>query len=229
MIKIFHLIPFKKQLIVLAFSCLFSLAFIEFRIFYFKNKYNHFLVWNLFLALVPLLIAYVSFIYYKVRRKIDLVLIIFLLIWLLFFPNAPYIVSDFIHLKPKKGIPIWYDICLFYSFSWNGMLSGIMSLRLIQILISDRFNKLIGWLIVLAIAPLASFGIYLGRFYRWNSWDIVNDPVHIIYESLKILGNVYNDIKISSFLLIVSLGILVAYAFVISLGSLNLNSKKEEI
>ena len=227
--KLINKIPFKRQVIILLFSCFLSICLIEFRVTYFKNKYNHFLIWNLILALVPLLLAYISFIYYYARRrKIDIILIILFFCWLLFFPNAPYIVSEFIHLKPKKGIPIWFDILLFYSFSWNGMFSGIISLRLIQIMIQDRFNMFIGWILIILIMPLASFGIYLGRFYRWNSWDILNDPIIMLQDSFNIFMKIYSNSNLFNFLSVMSLSILIAYILVISLASLNIEHYSKE-
>jgi uncharacterized membrane protein len=222
--KLLHKIPFKRQVLILLFSCFLSISLIEFRVIYFKNKYNYFLIWNLILGLVPLGLAYISFVYYFMRkRKIDIILILIIFFWLLFFPNAPYIVSDFIHLKPKKGIPIWFDILLFYSFSWNGMLSGIMSLRLIQIIIQDKFNVFIGWMIIILIMSLASFGIYLGRFYRWNSWDVLNDPIIMLQDSLKIFLKIYSNSNLFNFLSMMSLGILTAYILVISLAHLSID------
>lgn len=221
--------PFKRHLFILSCSCLLSIVLIEFRVAYFKNIYNQYLKWNLFLAIIPLIISYVSFMYFYVRkRKLDIILIFLFLVWLLFFPNAPYIISDLVHLKPKKGIPIWFDICMFFSFAWNGIIAGIISMRIFQIIIEERFNKITGWFFVLSTIPLSAFGIYLGRFLRWNSWDLFKDPLFYFNQSIEILISIGKNIELLGFLTFISIGILLAYILVISFAYLNFKFEKEK-
>jgi uncharacterized membrane protein len=108
------------------------------------------------------------------------------------------------------------------------MFSGIISLRLIQIMIQDRFNMFIGWILIILIMPLASFGIYLGRFYRWNSWDILNDPIIMLQDSFNIFMKIYSNSNLFNFLSVMSLSILIAYILVISLASLNIEHYSKE-
>ncbi|TGK17786.1 DUF1361 domain-containing protein [Leptospira stimsonii] len=147
-------------------SCLLSLLFIELRVSISGKQSYVFLKWNLLLALIPVGIAYFLLLYYKIRkRSIDIVFVLLVFTWLVFFPNSPYIVSDFIHLKPKTGIPLWFDILLIFSFAWNGLFSGYLSLRIIHNVFEDKFNALIHWMFVLTVAPLTALGVYIGRFY----------------------------------------------------------------
>jgi uncharacterized membrane protein len=128
------------------------------------------IVWNLLLAWLPLAFAYLA-----VRpRPTPLPLrLAYCLAWLLFLPNAPYLVTDMIHLTYGSGIPLLYDVVLLFSAA----LCGIVSLRWIQAAVAARLGTWPGRLFVLASLGMAGFGIYLGRYLHWNSWDIVLRPV----------------------------------------------------
>ena len=134
-----------------------------------------FLVWNLFLALLPAVFA-VLFARAMNRGSHALVRAIWFVLWLLFLPNAPYIVTDFIHLAPQPNVPLWFDIALLLSFAGTGLLLGYSSVADVQSAIAARFGRVAGWSIAFASLVLSGFGIYLGRFLRWNSWDAMTDP-----------------------------------------------------
>lgn len=132
-----------------------------------------FLNWNLFLAFIPWFLSTYAIIY-KSTNKYFLAILIFT--WLLFFPNSPYILTDLFHLRNNKSAPIWFDLMLILSFAWNGLLYGFISLMDIEKIISSYINK--KWINLMSISFLflGAFGIYLGRFLRWNSWDIFQNP-----------------------------------------------------
>lgn len=139
-----------------------------------------FLIWNLFLAWIPLLIAH-----HLEKNKRSLSLIYFTamsLIWLLFFPNAPYIITDLLHLKPRNSIPLWYDLGMLFSFALTGFALGLWSLRKMHLAFEDRFSAGSAKILVLLSVFLGAFGIYLGRFLRWNSWDILADPLELLRD-----------------------------------------------
>lgn len=139
-----------------------------------------FLAWNLVLAFIPLLLTVV------LQRKKSLHnnrygLLLLSFVWLLFLPNAPYIITDFFHLK--KGIlymPEWFDVLLLTSFAWTGVLAGLIAMTVMQQLWEQRFSAAKGRLFIIFSALLSGFGIYLGRFLRFNSWDIVQHPFDLI-------------------------------------------------
>ena len=133
-----------------------------------------FLSWNLILAIVPA-VAAVLF----VRAKSRVAQICWFVIWILFLPNASYIVTDFIHLYPKPGVPLWYDIALLLSFAGTGLLLGYGSIADVQQNIAQRFGERTGWALAFAALLLSGFGIYLGRFARLNSWDALTDPLDL--------------------------------------------------
>jgi uncharacterized membrane protein len=134
-----------------------------------------FLVWNLILAWVPLLLALV--VYDRYRRGSPLArLAPALVLWLLFMPNAPYIVTDFVHLSAASPAPLWFDGVELSAFAWTGMLLGFVSLYLLHAVARRRFGTLTGWAGVLVVLALVSAGVYLGRVERWNSWDLLTQP-----------------------------------------------------
>ena len=137
------------------------------------------LIWNLFLAWIPFVIAYFAYILSWRRLWMYLAIPAFAFLWLIFFPNAPYILTDLQHLgEAPANVPVWYDVIMLVWFSWTGMLLGIVSLNLMQEIIRREFGRWFGWIFVLLVAGLSSAGIYVGRFVRLNSWDILNNPTY---------------------------------------------------
>jgi uncharacterized membrane protein len=134
-----------------------------------------FLVWNLILAWVPLILALVVYDGYRRTRSL-LWLSPFLALWLIFLPNAPYIVTDFVHLSPSSRAPLWFDGVELSAFAWTGMLLGFVSLYLVHAVLRHRFGAPAGWFVVLCVLGLASVGVYLGRVKRWNSWELITQP-----------------------------------------------------
>jgi uncharacterized membrane protein len=131
-----------------------------------------FLWWNLFLAFVPWTIATLT----RVREiRSRWLLGILLVLWVAFFPNAPYILTDFVHLQPNWGAPLWFDLILILSFAFAGMLYGFVSLHILEERFLSRFSTFWGSAISVGLIYLSCFGIYLGRFLRWNSWDLVDN------------------------------------------------------
>jgi uncharacterized membrane protein len=112
--------------------------------------------------------------------------------WLLFFPNAPYILTDLFHLRLKSNVPIWFDLLLILSFAWVGLLYGFMSLWDIEKILSQKINRKFVPVISLFLLFLGSFGIYLGRYLRWNSWDIIREPFELFYDISDRFLNPFN-------------------------------------
>lgn len=134
-----------------------------------------FLVWNLFLAAVPAMAS--TMLGRAARDRANpLVQLGWFALWLLFLPNAPYIVTDFIHLGPRPPVPFWFDIALFVSCAGTGLMLGYAATAEVQRVVAARFGAPISWVVALGALFLSGFGIYLGRFMRWNSWDVVARP-----------------------------------------------------
>jgi uncharacterized membrane protein len=98
------------------------------------------------------------------------------LTWLIFFPNAPYILTDLQHLSnPASEVLVWYDVILMIWFVFTGLFLGMVSLFLMQEIVRREFGRWFGWGFVLVVAGLTSMGVYMGRFLRWNSWDVLGN------------------------------------------------------
>jgi uncharacterized membrane protein len=145
------------------------------RVVYTQHFAYRFLLWNLLLAWIPMLLALLA---WRFRRNSFLALSAGFL-WLLFLPNAPSLVSDLIHLKPKSEAPMWYDMVMLFSFAFAGLALGLHSLHLVRGLVKRRFGLLSSWVFTLAVVALSGLGIYIGRFLRWNSWEIFLHPLRL--------------------------------------------------
>lgn len=146
------------------------------------------LIWNLFLAWIPFMLAY--FAHAVSWRRVTLYLIIpsIAFLWLIFYPNAPYMLTDLQDLARRaSGAPLWYDVIIIVWSSWTGMLLGVISLYLMQDIIIRSFGRAAGWIFVFVISALSSFGIYIGRFVRLNSWDILQAPGETAQEILGVI------------------------------------------
>ncbi len=147
------------------------------------------MIWNLFLAWLPLLLALAARVLYSTHRWLRYPAFALCAgLWLLFFPNAPYMLTDLIHLRPDSIVPLWYDALLLLAFAWTGLLLGFISLYLMQSLVAQSLGRIPGWLFALGSLGLSAFGIYLGRFLRWNSWDV-------FYTPLAVLGDVWARVR----------------------------------
>jgi uncharacterized membrane protein len=163
---------------LLAGATLFSIAIWRFRYEYSGTRHYRFLIWNLFLAWIPFIISYFTYTVTLKRRQLYIIIPIAAFFWLLFFPNAPYILTDFQHLAAGywRDLPVWYDVMMLIWFSFTGLLLGITSLFLMQEIVRREFGRWWGWGFVGVVAALSGAGVYFGRFLRWNSWDIFSDP-----------------------------------------------------
>jgi len=151
-----------------------------------------FLAWNLFLAWVPFAISN-KLEKNKTASGWETFLLLFL--WLLFLPNAPYIITDFFHLKQRNPVPYWYDVLLLFSAAFNGLILGLLSLQKVEIFLISKFGSRKGTLVILVSFFLCAFGIYIGRFLRWNSWDIITNPGDIAEDIFDRLINPFDHFK----------------------------------
>ena len=164
---------------------LFCLVLCAARILITREINYFFLNWNLFLAFVPLGVT----IFYemlindgnKFARSWWMKAGV-LGSWLLFFPNAPYILTDIFHMRWEDSAPQWFDLILILSYAWTGLMAGFISLSDIQKYVLRIQSNWTMFVTVAALIFLTAFGIYLGRFLRFNSWDILHRPGHLFTE-----------------------------------------------
>jgi uncharacterized membrane protein len=164
---------------LLVFFFYFGRVFIS-RDFFFKN-----LIWNLFLAWLPYVFSLGIVAGHRLRPRWWWALIIPGGLWLLFLPNSFYIVTDLMHLAQRQSIPIWYDAGLIAITAWNGIFLAITSLHSVQGVIRSYLGHYPSWAFALVVIGLSGYGVYLGRFLRWNSWDLILEPAEIISDSLS--------------------------------------------
>ncbi len=156
-------------------------GFSLFRFYYTDTNVFLFLNWNLFLAFIPWALSSVAMLKPKIQNN-KITVIVLLLSWILFFPNAPYILTDLFHLRLKTSMPIWFDLLLILSFAWTGLLFGFLSLWDIEKILKKSIKNRWVTAISIGLLLLGSFGIYVGRYLRWNSWDIISEPFGILYD-----------------------------------------------
>lgn len=152
-------------------SISFTLFLVAFRFLYFAQLQFGFYLWNLFLAILPLLLSRQL---YK-QKKLNLKALIILACWLLVLPNAPYIITDIFHFFERPPVPKWFDLLLVTSAAWNGLMLGIVSLMQVEQFLAIHFSS---WKVnayISGILLLTAYGIYIGRFLRFNSWDVLTN------------------------------------------------------
>lgn len=147
------------------------------RVYYTGSLLYLFLVWNIFLAWVPFII---SSLFKKIIAKSKWKQALVFCCWLAFFPNALYLVTDLVHLQIKGPVPKWFDALLLFSSAVVGLIMAFISLYRIELFLNRSMHRKLKAPLVVIILFLGSFGVYLGRFLRWNSWDIISDPLHLL-------------------------------------------------
>ena len=182
MIKWSEIPPKRRQILLLVlFMTIFNVFLVLFRVYRTGTFLYFFLTWNLFLAFIPMLISLFLRYFHQPLRQL-VVMGILLAGWLLFLPNSFYIITDLFHLRPRYGIPLWYDLLMIFSFAWNGMMVGYLSIIDVHDIIEERWNKAVAWSGVVTVLIACAFGVYLGRYLRWNSWDLLTDPFLVLTD-----------------------------------------------
>lgn len=178
-----------------------------------------FLVWNLFLACVPFPLAWAIDAWSRANRslKVSAPLVV---VWLLFFPNAPYLMTDLIHLGQASGVPALYDALLFAAFAATGAFLGFASLYLVQASVARRFGPFAGWVFSVLAMSLGSYGLYLGRIQRWNSWDAFVRPRRLLRDVLNHAGDPFRDRWATLFIVLFAVFLLAGYAVLLAFSSL---------
>jgi uncharacterized membrane protein len=173
---------------MLTLSALFSCLLVVARIIHTGRLTFGLMPWNLFLAYVP---YFISTMLTQHGQEINKGLkAVVLIIWLLFIPNSFYILTDLFHLADNHRdprVPEWFDLVLILSFAWNGLLLGILSIRQVEKLLAPRASSLGRWVFLCPVMILNSFGVYIGRYLRYNSWDVVTSPVDLLVDIIRIV------------------------------------------
>ncbi len=142
-----------------------------------------FLVWNLFLAAIPFAITT----YLVSLPKLNKFALVFWFCgWLLFLPNAPYIITDLLHLKISTAHLLWLDILVIVSFAFTGLMLFYLSIADMKKLLSHFIAKKYVNALITSTLFLSGFGVYLGRFLRYNSWELLSNPKYLLIDIFSI-------------------------------------------
>lgn len=137
------------------------------------------LLWNLVLAWVPLVLALLVYDRHRRGARAASLAAPFVL-WLLFLPNAPYLVTEFGLLRVIQDMPVWFDVAMLVTFAWTGLMLGFVSVYLVQAVARGLTGPVASWACALGALAAAGVGIYLGRYLRWNSWDVLVQPAAVL-------------------------------------------------
>ncbi len=176
-----------KPIVSIGLLCAAGIILLSLRIAVTGKSLFVFLLWNVLLAILPMLPAF----HFKKRATQGQVLwsIPLFIAWLLLFPNAPYLLTDFVHVHDRLLIPIWFDTALLFCFVLSGLLAGILSLHWIHEGLNRFFSKPIAWFCIGFSILLSGYGIYLDRVLRFNSWDIIFNSKQLVLLSFFHLQN----------------------------------------
>ncbi|MFN0034379.1 MAG: DUF1361 domain-containing protein [Saprospiraceae bacterium] len=140
-----------------------------------------FFLWNLFLAIVPYLSSEAAGHFSKRKKRAAAIGLVLLAV--LFLPNSPYIITDFFHLRQRAEMPLWFDTMLIFSLAISGLALFYVALFNIRDLLARWLGSVVAEIFVGLISFLSAFGIYLGRYLRFNSWDVISNP-NILFEEI---------------------------------------------
>jgi len=199
-----------KRLIIVSTLLFWCACMIAVRVDRTGSGYYRFLLANLFLACVPLFLSTTL----RVANRLRLhwtILTGLTGLWLLFLPNAAYILTDILHLTRASHAPVWYDLALLLSCSGTGLLMGYLSLVDVEGIVARRFTPIVGWIFALVSLVLSGFAIYLGRFLRWNSWDVLFTPT-LVFDIAGALMNPLDHVRPLSVTLV--FGIIFALGYI---------------
>lgn len=145
------------------------------------------ILWNLFLAFIPLVLSFWLF-----RRKAPRRLWwwVGLVVFISFLPNAPYLLTDIIHLirATRSGYSAAVIAVFVIPVHVTAILLGIEA-YVIAVMNQGyylRQHNAARFVLPaeLIIHALSAVGIYLGRFIRFNSWDLVTRPDEVLLITL---------------------------------------------
>ena len=180
-------LAFRRQtaipMLALVFASLTSVALVVARICWTGHLFYAFLIWNLFLAWLPMMFSLLACENYRTGTKRTWRFWSLAGAWLLFFPNAPYILTDLIHLNTRRFPHFWVDLTPILLCALTGLVLGFVSLFLMQSVVRQMYGRIVGWVFIAGVAALSGFGVYVGRFLRFNSWDILLKPRQL-YEGI---------------------------------------------
>jgi uncharacterized membrane protein len=183
--------------------------------------YAWMLPWNLLLAFVPIPLAlWVERLALR-YRPIPWKLATAVGAWALFFPNAPYLVTDIKHLHGVPPMPLWFDATLLFGFALTGLLAGLVSLYWMHRLGRHFLGAKRADALLAAYLPVAAWGIFLGRELRWNSWDVLFRPHYLVWDALT------RGFGLKAFVMTAEFSLLIGFSYLVLLSLIHLHAHQD--
>lgn len=173
---------YQRLVVLLVASNLFSLLLFALRVFGSDGLRYYFMLWNLFLAWLPLLFAVLLMRRLAKTKWLEPICVGYTALWLAFLPNSFYVITDLIHLQSTGEINILFDTVMFSSFIFNACVAGFLSVYLVHHQILKRWANVDSHFLIGLVFLLCGYAIYLGRSLRWNSWDLFVYPTGILFD-----------------------------------------------
>jgi uncharacterized membrane protein len=212
--------PLLPVLAALGGASLIATALVAARVVHTGRLTYAFMVYNLVLAWIPLVLALaVEAFESRPSRAGGVLAGLGAGVWLLFFPNAPYLMTDLMHLRVKNNPLFWLDLTLLQAFAWTGLALGFLSLHVVQRVVARRTGRGVSWLFAGAVLAASAFGIYLGRFRRFNSWDAVLSPLDLLVDVARIFAHPFANAQVVAYCAVLGAFLLAAYVVLQAWGA----------
>lgn len=182
----------KSIIIIIVFSVLLNIL----RVIIWGKFSFVYILWNIFLAIIPFVISSLLLNISNQKKIHQITFIAVGIVWLLFLPNSPYIITDLIHIGEVRFAPDLFDSFLLFSSAWAGLLLGMHSISHIEQILINRYSQKIASIVIIKVMFLISFGVYLGRFLRFNSWDVFASPNYFL-NGIKEIFTSKDDFKVA--------------------------------
>jgi uncharacterized membrane protein len=205
-----------------------AMMLVGLRILFTRSLQHGYLIWNLFLAWLPLLFCLAAVRVARSEPGSRWKFWTLATAWLLFLPNAPYVFTDLIHLGPRSRGHFWVDLVLIVLCAWTASVLGFLSLYVMQSIVRRRRGVLISWAFVAVVSGLTGLGIYIGRFLRWNTWDVLVNPFGLASDILSWAMNSAADKKLAIYPLLFALLFFAAHVTLSGLLHLRLQPAEGE-
>jgi len=166
-----------------------------------------FLIKNLGLAWLPYLISQ----FFKITSLTKTKMGIALFFWLLFFPNTIYTITDLEYVFYRPSLKVWFDIIMLFSYAVLSVFLGLASLRNFEVLMLKKYGKMKSTILVIVALQLGSIGVYLGRFKRLNSSDVLTKPKELFLELNEIFSSSLGDSNLYIITIVFTIAMYILY------------------
>ncbi|MFA6515120.1 MAG: DUF1361 domain-containing protein [Candidatus Paceibacterota bacterium] len=170
-----------------------------------------YILWNIFLALLPFIISSLLLRANNIKKLNQTIFLIGGIFWLILIPNSPYIITDLIHIGEVRAVPALYDSFLLFSSAWVGLLLGMYSINHMEQILITKYSKKMTSIVLVFVILFTSFGMYLGRFLRFNSWDVFAKPISFLNGIREIFTSNHNLTEALLYTILFFFFILISY------------------